>query len=153
MRWIVLAFLTLSGCYPDVGTVVNVGPSAEHRIEEIAQGVDDMNEVVGYDVFTLRIVDSDERIDGEIVVRHRDEAFDHPKQSGHTERTVGGVIIEMLDRCNARCLMHELGHAAGLEHVDDEENMMFKRWGSVLLTESQKRKILMLDDGYRRGER
>jgi hypothetical protein len=120
-------------------------------IEEIAAGVDGMNELVGYDVFTLRMVDSDARIDEEIVFRYHPEPFDIPAQAAECENTSTGVIIEVQDRCTSRCVMHELGHAAGLKHVADKENTMHIVWGHAYLTDSQREQVLMLNEDYRRG--
>lgn len=151
MLRIVLAILTLPGCYLDVATVVNVSPSAEHKMDAIFGGVDIMNEQLERDVFTVRSVDSSEARDGEIVVRFRDEPFKVKAQTADTERRTHGVIISVMDRCTALCIAHELGHAAGLEHVEDEDNMMHVYWGHTYLTDDQKESILLLDEDYRMG--
>jgi PBP1b-binding outer membrane lipoprotein LpoB len=137
-----IVVMVVSGCSPDVGNVVNVGPSAEHQIESIMAGVDEMNALVGEELFTIKIVDSDKRIDGEIIVRHRAEPFSNPKQTAHCSNTREGIIISIMDRCNGRCVLHELGHASGLVHVSDSENTMFEVWGKARLTEAQKQRVL-----------
>jgi hypothetical protein len=140
--FISLIVVLLAGCSPDVSNVVNVGPSAEHQIESIMAGVDEMNDLLGEEVFTVKIVDSDKRIDGEIIVRHREEPFSNPKKTANCSNTREGVIISIMDRCNGRCVLHELGHASGLVHVSDPENTMYEFWGKALLTEAQKQRVL-----------
>lgn len=142
---------TLAGCYPDVATEVNVSPEAEHMIDEIVSGVDEMNGLLGREIFTVRMVDSNARRDEEIVIRYHPEPFKIPAQAAEAESTSVGVIISMQDRCTSRCVMHEIGHAAGLGHVRDKENTMNIVWGHAKLTEDQKESILMLDYEYRRG--
>lgn len=145
MRAIVLALLLASGCAADFGTVVNVGPSAERHIEEIADAVDEMNGLLGYKVFSVRMVDSDEMIDDQVIVRHRDAPFRRESAAAFTRLTSFGLVISMRDTCNERCFLHELGHAGGLMHSSDPKNTMFHEVGAAYLTERQINRVLLLD--------
>jgi len=150
-RFCLALLVFVTGCYLDVGTVVNVSPDAEGHVDAIAEGIEIMNDVLGHDVYRMQIAESGAQIDEEIVVRHHEGKFNIDKETAQTERNRRGVIIRMRDKCNALCFAHELGHAGGLHHEADPENMMFVRWGGTKLTEAQKRKVLMLDEDYRRG--
>jgi hypothetical protein len=133
LRLTIAVLLFAVGCI-DTGTVVNVGPSAERHVEEIAVAVDEMNGLLGAAVFSVRMVDSDEMIDGQIIVRHQAGPF-RVNALARTNLTRRGIAIYVRDVCDARCVLHELGHAGGLvEHSRDMNNLMFhnERGGSYL---------------------
>jgi hypothetical protein len=127
MPW--LLFLALGACAHDASTVVNVAPSAEPKMEEIAEAVERLNQQTGEETFVLRVVDSEERVDGEVILRGtRDlgKASAHEVRIGNTKRTREGVIVRIVLYATASAIAHELGHAAGLKHVDDSDNLMFR---------------------------
>jgi hypothetical protein len=124
-RLIVVALVALSACSScaplDTGHVVNVAPSAEAQMESIESAVSMLNRAIGEPVFTLRVVDSAERRDNEIVVREADLGS---KKVGHTLRTRNGVIVRIKPNATVRTIAHELCHAAGLGHVEPRHNLM-----------------------------
>jgi hypothetical protein len=129
MRVHVLALVLLSGCAADVSGVINIAPSAEGKAEEIAEAADEMNDLADLRVFEVHVVDREYySIDDQIVIRMNDGAISprNKRRIGLTDRTPGGVIISLTERCDVLCIMHELGHAVGLRHVKDRENLMFR---------------------------
>lgn len=147
MMAVVLALMLASGCAADFGTVVNVGPSAERHVEKIAEAVDEMNGLLGHEVFSVRMVDSDEMVDGQVIVRHQVGAF-RVNALARTHLTRRGIAIYVRDVCDARCVLHELGHAGGLvKHSKDPKNTMFPAArGAAYLTERQISRVLVLAD-------
>jgi len=147
MRRTTLALaLLMSGCAVDFGSVVNVGPSAERHIEKIVEAADEMNGLLGYDVFSVRMVDSDEMIDGQVIVRHRGSPFTVPSTLARTVLTRSGIAIYVRDVCDERCFLHELGHAGGLMHSSDPKNTMFNKvTGAAYLTDSQINRVLRIN--------
>jgi len=137
--------LLMAGCAADFGTVVNVGPSAERHIDKIVAAVDEMNGLLGHKVFSVRMVDSDEMIDDQVIVRHRDAPFRRGGLTALTHITSSGLVISMRSTCNARCFLHELGHAGGLMHSKDPKNAMFPEVRAAYLTERQINRVLLLD--------
>lgn len=138
---IIAALLFLNAC-GDIARDVNVAPSAHHQMETLAAAVDRMNELAGREEWSIRAVDREHRLDDEIIVRQEKgvrvtEDGDFVK--GHTDRTHKGVIIRIADDCSERAFAHELGHAAGLSHVNDKGNLMYERAnsGEWTLTEEQ----------------
>jgi hypothetical protein len=148
---LIALLLVGAGCGGDLGTHVNVAPSAESKLDDIMEAVDRLNSEIGEDVYALRIVDSEDRIDGEVIVRVTEELGlndAHQVRIGNTKKTREGVVVRIDPRATASAIAHELGHAAGLSHVDDRDNLMYfatssTRWG---LSEEQLQHLRALAD-------
>jgi hypothetical protein len=137
-RWLpALALWALSACGYDTSTIVNVAPSAEEKLGDIVDAVDRLNQRIGMDTYTIQTVDSEEKIDGQVIIRCAPELGEnsaHETRVGNTQKTHDGVVVRIAKRATPSAIAHELGHAAGLEHVNDETNLMYRvtaptRWG------------------------
>ncbi len=140
----------LSACSYDTSTRINVAPSAADKMDEILVAVDRLNEEIGMDVYSVQTVDSEDAIDGQVIVRAQAELGEnslHETRIGRTQKTHDGVVVRIARAARACAIAHELGHAAGLEHVDDPTNLMYRvtaanRWG---LNSSQLTKLRAMD--------
>lgn len=147
MNWLAIAGVVLLGaCGRDEGHIVNVAPSAHEQMGTIADAVDRLNELAGHESWWVRAVDHEHRRDDEIIVRQDRgvRVTDTDIVHGKTVRTHKGVIIHIPANVSVRAFAHELGHAGGLDHVSDSDNLMYKRdnAGEWTLTEDQLNEIL-----------
>ncbi len=128
MRMRFFLLWALGACGYDTSTVVNVAPSADAKTEDIVEAVERLNELIGEALYVVRAVDSEDRIDGEIVVRVADLEKTNPHETriGNTKKTHKGVVVRIVTRATPSAIAHELGHAAGLSHVEDQDNLMFR---------------------------
>ncbi len=133
--------VSLAACGIDEGHIVNVAPSAQGQMELIEETVDRLNDMAGSEMWWVRPVDHERRLDGEIIVRQDSgvRVTDTDIVAGKTERTRKGVIIRIAANSSVRAFAHELGHAGGLGHVGDKGNLMYRRAepGEWTLTEQQ----------------
>lgn len=140
MRELLIIFcsILLGACgQTDTSTHVNVAPSAEAKMDDILVAVEKLNEKIGEETYTVHAVDSEERVDGEVILRGSTELGEssaHEVRIGNTKKTRDGIVVRIDPRATASAIAHELGHAAGLKHVDDPTNLMYRatapnRWG------------------------
>lgn len=142
-------FLSACGSY-DTSTRINVAPSAAEKMDEILAAVDRLNEEIGMDVYSVQTVDSENAIDGQVILRAELDLGEnslHETRVGRTKKTHDGVVVRIARTARACAIAHELGHAAGLEHVDDPTNLMYRitaanRWG---LNSSQLARLRAMD--------
>ncbi len=137
-----LLWALVGACGYDTSTIVNVAPSADTKMDDIAEAVERLNALLGEELYVLQSVDSEERIDGEIVIRGVDELEKkRPLETriGNTKKTRKGVVVRIVPRATPSAIAHELGHAAGLSHVEDPSNLMFRETAPArfLLNEEQ----------------
>jgi len=133
IRIIALSSLFAVACV-DQSTAVNVAPSAQGGMEQIVDAVEHLNAELGAEVYTVKAVDHEHRVDGEIIVRSYDVPLDDVDtgRRGESQQTTRGVIVRLVDGFSSLAVAHELCHAAGLGHVDSEDNLMHPRatqWG------------------------
>lgn len=128
---LLLALFGTPACSTDHSTRINIAPSAAQHAEAIAEAVDWLNAQVGYERFTVAVVDSSERIDGEVIVRGVPAGgiagSRGSRAYGETQNTKRGVIVRLTADADAQTAAHELVHAAGLGHVSDPTNLMGPR--------------------------
>lgn len=137
----------MAGCSLDTGKVLYVAPSAEPHIEAIIEAVEGLNAHLGTEEYSVCIASSEERVDEQIIVRGRESlTIDGRRAVAATKRTTRGVIMLVTAGAAPASIAHEIGHAMGLHHVDDHENLMFKAATSWKLTEEQVATLLSV--GY-----
>lgn len=133
---VAIAALFLPACF-DMSTRVNVAPSAHDDAVSVLEAALRLNEAIGYDAYSVALVDHEHRIDGEVIVRGSDVPLKPAGRRGKCQITTRGVIVTMGPDFQAQSVAHELGHAAGLKHHDDESNLMFETAEEWDLTEDQ----------------
>jgi hypothetical protein len=119
----------LSACSNDTSTVVNVAPSALEKMDDILAAVDRLNEEIGMEVYSVHTVYSEDAIDGQVIVRFEQALGENSAdetRAGRTRKTRHGVVVRIARAAQPRAIAHELGHAAGLEHVNDRTNLMYR---------------------------
>ena len=137
----VVSFALMSvGCAEQVTTTIAVGPSAASRYALIREAVDAVNDEIGEDVFELITVSSDRPSHDWAPVVLVDEMADGV--GAECERTRDGMRIRFTARTKLVQLAHEFGHAAGLDHVDDYDNLMFRGATDLELNGSQRNHLL-----------
>jgi matrixin len=132
MRACCIVLLCVGACADDAATTVNLGPSARSKMDDITEAVERLNQLTGQETFSLRLVDSDDRIDDQVILRVEGglgRNATHDIRIGNTKRTPRGVIARIVPMATPCAIAHELGHAAGLKHVSDEHNLMYPETG------------------------
>jgi hypothetical protein len=143
--WMILVAVALVGCDKPVYTDIAVGPDASEKWTDIVAAVDMLNEELGEDVFTVSPATGDGRVDGHATIEIVDN-FDEPGLAGQCHRKVvkGTVHIQILRRTKPHQIAHELGHAAGLDHVEDPGNLMYDHSARMWLDDGQREYLLGL---------
>lgn len=113
--------LLLTAC--DTSGHINVAPSAHHLEDRIRAAADQLNEEAGDLVFTVELVNSEDRINNQIVLRSAPRG-DGEDVGGHTSLRVFGSVINIAPDAPTRAIAHELCHGKGLKHVNDTRNLM-----------------------------
>lgn len=114
--------LLTTACY-DVSTCVNVAPSAHSLSFRIERAVLKLNLMLGYQLYYIDYVNSERRVNNEIIVRKKLKLSD--KAVGMCQLTSRGVIVDLLAESQEIHIAHELCHAMGLEHSPLEDNLMY----------------------------
>ena len=124
-----LVLLFLAGCatapYSTHAVVVNDPALAE----DVARAVTELNEHVPPGTFTLETNGTVHVGYVEVFRDNNPERF-FPSLDGvvaYTEFDGSIVSVGVSDRARYVAIAHELGHAAGLAHVDDPKNLMYYR--------------------------
>jgi hypothetical protein len=128
--------LTYGGCAEDVTTKIAVGPSASVRYHLVQRAVDEINEEIGEEVFELVAITGDAPSHDWapiVIVDQLDEGV-----GAEVRHHRDGLQIRITMRTNVVQLAHEFGHAAGLEHIRDHNNLMFRSADELKLNEMQR---------------
>ena len=133
----ILAALVLTAACADQSTEVNVAPSAQGGMEQVVAAVDYLNASLGAEVYTVTAVDHEHRVDGEIIVRAYDRPLDRDGRRAESQQTTKGVIVRLVHGFTSLAVAHELCHAAGLGHLDREDNLMHPNATQWVLTDAQ----------------
>jgi hypothetical protein len=140
----VLALL-LVACAPDqTSTVIAIHPSAVSKAADIIQAVEDLNTAIGAEVFTVIQLEGYELIEGAAVVRLVERLAGDETVAGRTFHRAHSLDIVIEPETKPRIIAHELCHAAGLEHVEDDSNLMFYAPLRVALAATQREYLLGL---------
>lgn len=154
--WLLFAFL-LVGCGPQIHVYVGEDES-ERLIEAVADAVDFWNERIGADVLALHVTSAlDTRTsygpDSIVVVSQKKvvakDSHAYTFSAGLFTRTAVENSAIRDPEIDLRWLLaHELGHALGLTHVHERDNIMFAQpwWGeaSMATTAQQRRRVRSL---------
>jgi hypothetical protein len=144
-----LPILLIASCALDASTNVYVAPSAKRALPNVLSAAYVLNQALGLEAFEVRLAPSESRVNGSIIVRLID--VNHfgcdPKGCiiGTCQQTSKGVIVKLTRGARALDIAHELGHATGLRHSLDPQNLMFYAAEHGNLTEDQKAKMLEAD--------
>jgi hypothetical protein len=120
-----LPFLALAmtvACQPQTTTRIAISPSARPYLATILAGRNKLNAELNSDTFTVHEVDSDRVRDGEAVVIVDVTACAEGELACTLNAPDGVTIWLATTQLTPRIVAHELGHAAGLEHVPDKDN-------------------------------
>lgn len=136
---VALALLSV-GCAEDVTTKIAVGPSASSRYGLVQEAVDKINDEIGEEVFELIVITGD-RPSHEwapvVVVDQLAEGV-----GAEVRHSRDGLLIRITTRTTVVQLAHEFGHAAGLEHIGDHDNLMFRSADELVLNQVQRNYLL-----------
>lgn len=120
-----LALLTIVSCAPPDDLTLEwrfIDQRADGMAEACALADLDCSEVIySWGALTMRPAKDGQRSCG------RTEADSQCRPEAFGCDVCGGHVLE--PELRGICMLHELGHVAGLEHVDDPENVMFPRSG------------------------
>ena len=97
-------------------------------MDDILEAVTRLNALTHEETYVVHSVDSDAPIDDQIILRCEAELgqnSEHRTRMGRTKKTSAGVIVNIAKPATPCAIAHELGHAAGLEHVSDATNLMY----------------------------
>jgi hypothetical protein len=121
-----IAALTLSACQQAAtSTDLAIAPSAEMHTEAILAAVDRLNAELGELRYTVRASNTERMHDGLALVIA--EACPDAKMLACTLRMPEGVLIRLPTHIvDPRVIAHEMGHSAGLDDVDQRDNLMFR---------------------------
>lgn len=119
--------ICLSACQETAtSTDLAIAPSAEMHTEAILEAVDRLNAELGELRYTVRSIHS-ERMHGNLALIIS-EPCPVAKMVACTLRMAGGGVLIRLPahHVDARVIAHEMGHSAGLDDVDERDNLMFR---------------------------
>jgi hypothetical protein len=142
---IICLALLLTACVDrTMTTEIGIGPKAAAKAEMIFEAADQLNALVGEDVFTVSPSTGNGYIDGVANVTIVDSLKPVGKMTvgAVTHRDRRGVQIQLLMRTKLIQVMHEMGHAAGLAHVADTGNFMYIAPSVMGMSDEQREHLL-----------